>query len=66
MGEAGGEEAFGVRGWLLLAGVVVALGVVPLTIALRPPGVPFVLAYLILPLVPAVGLALLAVWSVGG
>jgi hypothetical protein len=60
---APGDREFGRRGWLLLAGVVVAFVIVPAIIYVRPPGVPFVVAYLVLPLVPAVALALLAVWA---
>ena len=56
-------DEFGRRGWVLLAGILVAFVVVPLVIYFRPPGVPFVVAYLVLPLVPAVVLALLAVWA---
>lgn len=62
MGDAESEREFGRDGWLLLAGVALALVVVPLVIYLNPPGVPFVVAYLILPLAPAVLLALLAVY----
>ena len=57
------DREFGRRGWLLLAAMLVAFLVVPAVIYLRPPGVPFVVAYLVLPLVPAVLLALLAVWA---
>ena len=57
------DREFGRRGWLLLAGILVAFVIVPAIIYLRPPGVPYVVAYLVLPLVPAVGLALLAVWA---
>ena len=57
------DREFGRRGWLLLAGILVAFVIVPAIIYFRPPGVPYVVAYLVLPLVPAVGLALLAVWA---
>ena len=57
------DREFGRRGWLLLAGVLVAFVIVPAVIYLRPPGVPYVVAYLVLPLVPAVLLAALAVWA---
>ena len=57
------EREFGRRGWVLLAGMLVAFVIVPAIIYFRPPGVPYVVAYLVLPLVPAVGLALLAVWA---
>jgi hypothetical protein len=59
---AAGEDDFGTAGWLLVAAVFVAFVVVPVLIAVRPPGLPFRVAYLVLPLVPAVLLALLAVW----
>lgn len=55
-------DEFGWRGWLLLAALSVAFVVVPALIYFRPPGVSFTVAYLVLPLVPAVLLALLAVW----
>ena len=56
------SDEFGRRGWLLVAAVFVAFVVVPLVIYFRPPGLPFQFAYLVLPLVPAVLLAALAVW----
>ena len=61
-GPAGNDE-FGRRGWVLVAGMLVAFVIVPLVIYFRPPGLPFVVAYLVLPLVPAVLLAALAVWA---
>jgi hypothetical protein len=59
---------FGDRGWVLVATVVLAFLVIPGIIYLRPAlpgeaGVPFIVAMLILPLVPAVLLGLTAVWS---
>jgi hypothetical protein len=59
---------FGDRGWLLVATVVVAFLVVPGIIYLRPAlpgeaGLSFIVAMLVLPLVPAVLLGLTAVWS---
>ncbi|WP_318568441.1 hypothetical protein [Salinigranum marinum] len=59
---------FGDRGWVLVATVVLAFLVVPGVIYLRPAlpgeaGLSFVVAMLILPLVPAVMLGLTAVWS---
>ena len=60
MSDPDGE--FGREGWFLLAGIALAFVVVPLVIYLNPPGVPFVVAYLLLPLAPAVLLALLAVY----
>ncbi|WP_380679226.1 hypothetical protein [Salinigranum sp. GCM10025319] len=61
-------DGFGDRGWVLVASVVLAFLVIPGIIYLRPAlpgeaGVPFVVAMLILPLVPAVLLGLTAVWS---
>ncbi len=60
--EGGSADEFGRKGWLLVAAIVVAFIVVPVVIYVRPPGLPFVVAYLVLPLAPAVLLALLAVW----
>jgi hypothetical protein len=59
---------FGDRGWVLVATVVLAFLVIPGVIYVRPAlpgqaGLPFVVAMLILPLVPAVLLGLTAVWS---
>lgn len=69
--DEGGREApreqreFGVEGWLLVVGIVVALVAVPLAIYLNARGIvslPFRFSFLVLPLLPAVLLALLAVW----
>ena len=60
--DAPEEREFGWPGWLLVVAIFVAFVVVPVLIHLRPPGVSFTVAYLVLPLVPAVLLALLAVW----
>ena len=62
-GDGSGSDEFGRRGWILLAGMLVAFVIVPAIIYLRPPGVSFQFAYLVLPLVPAVVLALIAVWA---
>ena len=56
------EEEFGWTGWLLVAAIVVAFLVIPAVIYFRPPGLPFLVSYLVLPLAPAFILALLAVW----
>ncbi|WP_253738942.1 hypothetical protein [Halohasta salina] len=66
-GEAEGE-GFGTQGWLLVAGVVVCFLVIPGVIYLFPTaparlGWTFFATFLALPLVPAVLLGLLAVWS---
>jgi len=62
------DEGFGQQGWLLVAGVVVCFLVIPGVIYLKPAapagfGLPFLATFLVLPLVPAVVLGLLAVWS---
>lgn len=57
------DREFGRSGWLLVGVIVLAFVVAPLLIYLRPPGVPFKIAYLVLPLVPALLLGATAVWS---
>jgi hypothetical protein len=59
---------FGRQGWLLVAAVVACVLVVPGVIYLFPAapadaGLPFLAAMLVLPLLPAVVLGLVAVWS---
>ncbi|RJX51082.1 hypothetical protein [Halonotius pteroides] len=66
--EATDREEVDRHGWVLVAGVVACFLVVPGLIYLRPAipaaaGLPFFATFLILPLVPAVLLGLLAVWS---
>ena len=56
------ERALGWRGWVLVGATVVAFVGVPLVILFRPPSLPFLVAYLALPLLPAFLLAALAVW----
>jgi hypothetical protein len=61
-------SGFGPRGWLLVASVVLATLVVPGVIYLFPAtpgaaGLPFLVAMLALPLVPALLLGATAVWS---
>lgn len=61
-------EGFGRQGWLLVAAVIVCFLVIPGTIYLYPTapaelGWTFFATFLALPLVPAVILGLLAVWS---
>lgn len=48
--------------WVLIAVVVLALVVVPVIIYVRPPKLPFRVAFLLLPLAPAVLLGVTAVW----
>ena len=62
---APGEQEFGRRGWLLVVAIVLGFLVIPVTIYLNAANVialPFRLAFLALPMVPAVVLAVLAVW----
>ena len=66
-GKATGE-GFGSKGWIMVAAVVLCFLVIPGVIYLRPTapaqlGLPFFTTFLVLPLSPAVGLGLLAVWS---
>ncbi|MFB6150170.1 MAG: hypothetical protein ABEJ40_00035 [Haloarculaceae archaeon] len=69
--ETAGGDAFGWRGWVVVGALVVALVVVPWAIVFLPnargalDAVGFGLrgTYLVLPLVPAVGLGALAVWA---
>lgn len=64
------SEAFGAKGWVLVAAIVVAFVVVPVALLLVPYSDPVLRslgltwrdAYLTLPLVPAMVLATLAVW----
>ena len=57
------DREFDWRGWVVVAMIVVAFIVAPVAITLRPPGVGYRFALLILPLAPAVLLALAAVWG---
>jgi hypothetical protein len=66
-GEPEGE-GFGNQGWLLVAGVIICFLVIPGFIYLNPTapaqlGWTFFATFLALPLVPAVLLGLIAVWS---
>nr|WP_160048240.1 hypothetical protein [Natrialba sp. INN-245] len=60
---ADADREFDRRGWLLVAVIVFAFVVSPLAIVLWPPDVSYLFALLILPLVPAVLLAVTAVWA---
>jgi len=57
------DREFGTRGWILVGMIFVAFIVAPGVILLIPPGTDYLLALLIVPLVPAVALALTAVWA---
>ncbi|PSQ41155.1 hypothetical protein BRD10_00910 [Halobacteriales archaeon SW_12_71_31] len=61
--DVGGDEGMGRRGWVLLAAVVLAFFGAPAVVYLRPPGVPFEVAFLVVPLVPAFLLGTVAVWA---
>lgn len=54
---------FGRGGWILVAAIILAFIVSPLLIYLHPPYLPFKFAYLILPMIPALALGALSVWS---
>ncbi|WP_226023140.1 hypothetical protein [Halomicrobium salinisoli] len=66
-----GEREFDWRGWVLVATVVVAFLVIPVSLVALPTAQSFVEslglslrdAYLVLPLVPAFALGAVAVWS---
>lgn len=65
------DDSLGWRGWVVVAALVVSLLVVPWSIVLLPRaqglltglGLGLRDAYLVLPMVPAVGLGVLAVWA---
>lgn len=71
---ADGREEFGARGWLLVGALFLALVVVPVFILFIPSSRPLIAslgltlrdAYLVLPLVPALVLGALAVWTALG
>lgn len=48
--------------WALVSMIALAFIGIPAVIIWQPPGLPFRVAFLILPLVPAVGLATIALW----
>jgi len=58
-----GDREFDRRGWALVAVLVFAFAVAPAAILLRPPAVPFEVAFLVLPLIPAFLLGAVAVWA---
>lgn len=58
------DREFDWRGWTLVATIVLAFVVSPAIILLQPPDLlPFSVAYLVLPLAPAVLLGVVAVWT---
>lgn len=60
------DEGLGTRGWVLVGAVIVSFFVVPGVVLVRPPGLPFEVALLVLPLLPAVILGAVAVWAMAG
>jgi hypothetical protein len=58
-----GEEEWNVRDWALVGVIFLCFIVIPATIYILPPVRPFRFAYLVLPLIPAILLGLVAVWS---
>ncbi|PSQ42286.1 hypothetical protein BRD17_09000 [Halobacteriales archaeon SW_7_68_16] len=57
------DEGLGRSGWVLVGIVAFAFFVAPALILIRPPGVPFRVALLVLPLAPAALLGAVAVWA---
>jgi hypothetical protein len=58
-----GRERWNWRDWILVGVVVLCFLVIPATIIALPPVGPFRTAYLVLPLIPALLLGAVAVWS---
>lgn len=62
--ERGSRGEFGRWGWILVGAIVLSFILIPLVILVSPPtGFSFRFAFIILPLFPAIGLALIAVYS---
>ncbi|THE66464.1 hypothetical protein D8Y22_02365 [Salinadaptatus halalkaliphilus] len=57
------QREFDWRGWVLVGVIVFAFVLSPLAILLWPPGLNYFVALLILPLLPALILAVTAVWA---
>lgn len=57
------EPEFGWPGYLLLGVMVVALVIAPLVVYLRPPQLSWRFTLIVLPLVPALVMAAVAVWA---
>ncbi len=51
-----------IRDWLFIAAIAVAFGVVPAIVYLRPPQLGFRATFIVFPVLPAIGLAAVAVW----
>lgn len=62
-----GDQGVDWRGWTLVATVLFAFVIAPAIIVFHPPdALPFFVAYLVLPLAPAVLLGIVAVWTTVG
>lgn len=57
------DREFDWRGWILVGAIVFAFVVAPGAILLIPPDTNYLFTLIVLPLVPAVLLALIAVWA---
>ncbi len=57
------DREFGWRGWTLVGVLVFAFFVAPALIIWQPPGLPYRVALLALPMLPALALGIVAVWA---
>ncbi|WP_435359200.1 hypothetical protein [Haloarchaeobius sp. DFWS5] len=57
------DREFGRRGWVVVAVLVLSLLVVPTIVLLRPPFLPYWVALLAFPMLPALLLGAVAVWA---
>ena len=59
-----GDRTFGSRGWILIIAILLAFLLIPGLITFYPPTwLSYRFAYLILPAIPAILLAIIAVWA---
>lgn len=61
--ERAADDEFGWRGYVLLGVLVIAFVVAPIVVFLRPPALPRYVSLILFPLLPAVALGIVAVWS---
>ncbi|WP_267640619.1 hypothetical protein [Haloarchaeobius amylolyticus] len=57
------DREFDYRGWTLVGVIVFAFLVAPIVVYLRPPALPYWVALLAFPMLPALFLGLMAVWA---
>ncbi|MCT9097711.1 hypothetical protein [Haloarchaeobius sp. HME9146] len=57
------EREFDYRGWTLVGVIVFAFLVAPIVVYLRPPALPYWVALLAFPMLPALFLGVMAVWA---